>query len=122
MEFVIHDVESQQFWTKSDIVGKRLSVRLYGCLDMDTTPLLKAYLEPLLRDIQAGIVSEFEFYTSELYLMSSSSIICFATWVKSLKSMQNPCKVSFMTNPAFGWQRRALDPICSLANQIVSVD
>ena len=122
LEFVIRDVNSQLFWTKSMIVGTRLLVRLCGSLDMDTTPLLKSYLEPLLRDIQAGIVSEFEVDVRELYLMSSSSISCFATWTKSLKSLQNHCKVVFLTNPALGWQRRAIDPICNLAPQLVSVD
>jgi hypothetical protein len=89
---------------------------------MDATPLLKAYLDPLIRDIEAGIVAEFEFRTRDLYLMSSSAISCFATWVKQLKSLPNKCKVLFKTNPDLDWQRRTLDPIHRLALQIVWVD
>jgi hypothetical protein len=122
MQFVIRDVESQLFQTRSSIAGTRLVVELSGCLDMDTTPLLKTFLEALIRDIQAGIVAEFEFHTRELYLMSSSSISCFASWIKQLKLLSTKCTVLFRTNPDLDWQRRTLDPIRRLALQLVSID
>jgi len=77
---------------------------------------------PGVLDMKAGIVSEFEFDTSQLYLMSSSSISCFATWIRSLKALQTRCSVDFKTNPNLDWQRRTLDPLRRLAIQIVSID
>ena len=116
------DVESQLFRTSSSMVGKRLSVRMSGCLDMDATPQLADFLNALVKDIKAGIVNEFEFDTSQLYLMTSSSISCFATWIRLLKELQIRCCVNFKTNPDLGWQRRTLDPLCRLAIQIVSIE
>ena len=118
----ITDIESQLFNTSSSIVGNRLIVALSGCLDMDTTPLLKSFLEPLIRDLQAGIVSAIEFETGQLYLMSSSSISCFATWIKSLMNTQPEWRVTFKTNPNLSWQRRTLDPIRRLAEHLVSIE
>jgi len=118
----IIDVKSQLFNTSSSIVGNRLVVTLSGCLDMDTTPYLKSYLDPLIRDFQAGIVDAIEFDTGQLYLMSSSSISCFATWVKSFMNMRPEWRVTFKTNPNLSWQRRSLDPIRRLAEHMVSIE
>lgn len=118
----ITDIESQLFNTTSSIVGNRLIVTLSGCLDMDTTHYLKSFLEPLIRDFQAGIVSAIEFETGQLYLMSSSSISCFAAWIKSLMNTQPDWRVTFKTNPNLSWQRRSLDPIRRLAEHMVSIE
>lgn len=122
MSSLLPDVESQLFRTNSSMVGKRLFVRMAGCLDMEATPQLAAFLDALIKDIKAGIVNEFEFDASQLYLMSSSSISCFATWIRSLKMLPTRCCVEFKTNPNLGWQRRTLDPLRRLAIQIVSIE
>ncbi len=118
----ITDIKSQLFNTSSSIVGNRLIVMLSGCLDMDTTPYLKSFLDPLTQDFQAGIMSAIEFDTAQLYLMSSSSISCFATWIKTLMNTQPGWRVTFKTNPNLSWQRRSLDPIRRLAEHMVSIE
>jgi len=118
----VQDSAGEFFSTESSIVGKRLIAAFSGCLDMETTSRLKSFLDPLIRDVQAGIIREFEFDTSRLYLMSSASISCLATWIKSLKLAHPKCYVLFKTNPNLAWQRRALDPIQRMAAGIVAIE
>jgi hypothetical protein len=118
----IKDVAGGVFTTNSRIVGTKLIGELGGCLDMETAPSLKDYLNALLPEVDAGTLRTFEFDTEQLYLMSSSSISCWATWIKELKSRGPACRVIFRVNPKFAWQRRALEPIRRLAEETVSVE
>ena len=97
-------------------------VQLVGCLDMQTAPFLKRYLSQLVPEAERGALCEFEFHTEQLYLLSSSAISCLASWLKSIKAVEQACQVTFVTNANLGWQRRSLDPLRRLAEQIVRVE
>jgi hypothetical protein len=116
------DVKGEIFSTESQLSGQRLSVKLTGCLDMETAPSLERFLGILTQTVASEALREVEFDTAGLYLMSSSSISHVATWIKRLKSAPVPCRVKFKTNPNLAWQRRTLDSIRRVAESIVSVE
>ncbi len=118
-DFVVRDVSAEGFSTTSVVAAQRAETKLKGCLDMHTSPLLKNFLAQLMPPIKAGLVTGIDFDVQELYLMSSSAIGCFASWVKDLKELRATCRVKFRTNPNLTWQRRTLGPIRSFAEQIV---
>jgi hypothetical protein len=116
------DVNGEIFSTQSQLSGQRLSVKLTGCLDMETAPSLERFLGSLSQTVNRDGIREIEFDTGGLYLMSSSSISHVATWIKRLKGVPAPCRVKFKTNPNLAWQRRTLDSIRRVAENIVSVE
>ncbi len=118
----VADINGEVFNTRSELAGYRLSVKLAGCLDMETAPSLERYLSSLNRALSTDHVREVEFDTAGLYLMSSSSISHLATWIKRLKNVAPGCRIKFKTNPNLTWQRRTLDSIRRVAEAMVTVD
>jgi hypothetical protein len=116
------DVQGEIFSTHSELVAQRLFVKLTGCLDMETAPSLERFLGSLSRALTNDGVREIEFDTEGLYLMSSSSISHVATWLKRLKSVAPDSRIKFKTNPNLAWQRRTLDSIRRVAENMVEVD
>lgn len=116
------DILGDVFSTSSNLQGERIVVRLVGCLDMQTAPFLKRFLDQLGEPAPSDGVRELEFNTEQLYLMSSSAISCLASWLKVLKAGERVRSVKFVTNPNLGWQRRSLDPLRRLATTLVSIE
>jgi hypothetical protein len=107
--------------TKSILGHEQVSIELIGCLDMETTPSFAEFMARLTPHVVAGALREVRFDTAGLYLMSSSGISCFATFLKRVKQLEPPCQVTFRTSPEHAWQRRAFEPLQRLAG-IVSVE
>ena len=122
MSASVDDILGEVFSTSSQLLGDRVVVNLVGCLDMQTAPFLKRYLNQLTLEAERGALHEFEFNTEQLYLLSSSAISCLASWLKGLKAIEQICHVTFVTNSNLGWQRRSLDPLRRLAERIVRVE
>jgi hypothetical protein len=118
----VKDVTGEIFSTRSVLSGKRLTVQLSGCLDMETAPSLQEFLRTLTIARRTDLLREFEFDTADLYMMSSSSISHLASWIKGLKGASPGCQVKFKTNPNLAWQRRTLDPIRRVAEELVFVE
>lgn len=116
------DVKGFAFRTSSRIESGRLVVQLDGCLDMETVVDLRGFLERITDDLEAQIVNSFEFDTCQLYLMNSTAISCFASWVKRIKEMYPESRVKFRTNPNLPWQKRTLSSIRRVAERIVFVE
>jgi hypothetical protein len=117
----VDDILGDVFNTSTRLLGDRVVVDLVGCLDMQTAPLLKRFLNQLMPAAESGALRDFEFNTEQLYLLSSSAISCLASWLKSMRGIEQACRVTFVTNSNLGWQRRSLDPLRRLAERIVEV-
>jgi len=122
MSIVVDDVLGSAFSTKSSLSADRITVELVGCLDLDTAPLLRHFLVQLTRSAQAGELLAFEFNIEQLYLMSSSAISHFASWLKGMRTTEHVRQIKFRTNPNLSWQHRSLDPLRRLASQLVLVE
>ena len=122
MTAAIDDILGDAFSTKSSLAADTITVQLVGCLDLATAPLLRRYLSQLTRSAQAGELLEFEFNLEQLYLMSSSSISHFASWLKGLRTTELVRRVKFRTNPNSSWQQRTLDALRRLAGPLVKVE
>ena len=115
------DVRGEVFSTRSELSNQRLRVVLTGCLDMETAPDLEHFLANITRVLTREGVRDVEFEIAGLYLMSSSSISITAAWIKRLKTVAPSCRVKFKTNPNLAWQRRTLESIRRVAENMVEV-
>ena len=121
MTTTLGDVRGSVFSTRSELVGQRLRVVLTGCLDMETAPDLEHFLADVTHLLTSDGVRDVQFEIAGLYLMSSSSISITAAWIKRLKTAAPSCRVKFITNPNLAWQRRTLESIRRVAENMVSV-
>lgn len=121
MTVALGDVRGEVFSTRSELANQRLRVVLTGCLDMETAPDLERFLSDTTSVLASEGVRDVEFDIGGLYLMSSSSISVTATWIKRLKSVAPSCRIKFKTNPNLAWQRRTLESIRRVAENIVQV-
>jgi hypothetical protein len=103
------------------VSNQQLRVVLTGCLDMETAPDLERFLADATRLLTSEGVRDVEFEIAGLYLMSSSSISITAAWIKRLKGVAPSCRIKFKTNPNLAWQRRTLESIRRVAENMVSV-
>jgi hypothetical protein len=122
MTMVVDDVLGGAFSTKSSFSVEKITVELVGCLDLETAPLLRHFLQQLTRGVQSGELFEFEFNIEQLYLMSSSAISHFASWLKGVRTTPQVRRVKFRTNPNLSWQHRSLDALRRLAEPLVTVE
>lgn len=118
----IADLQGEVLSTKSVQSEGQLAVEIVGSLDMETTPRLREFLTALTPRLTADPVSELVFDTGQLYLMSSSAISCFASFLKQLRTASPGCAVIFRTSLAHGWQRRAFEPLRRLAEDRVTIE
>jgi len=118
---LVQDLQGDDFATKSAYRAGTLSVELVGSLDMETTPRLRNFLTRV-EEAAANTVQAIVFDATELYLMSSSAISCFASFLKRLKKLNHPFRITFRTNQAHTWQRRAFEPLARLAGEFVSIE
>jgi hypothetical protein len=122
MIFALSDLKGEVLSTRSELEGDRLSVAVIGCLDMETTPELRHFLQTLQGNTAGGTVRELIFDTEQLHLMSSSAISCFATFLKMVRTFAKPPHVTFRTNAAHTWQRRSFEPLRRLAEELVTIE
>ena len=118
----VTDLAGEAFSTKSVYQAGAFSVALVGYLDMETTPRLRDFLTLVAPEIAAGTINSVVFDATELYLMSSSAISCFASFLKDIKKLGRPCWITFRTNPTHGWQRRAFEPLVLLADKFATIE
>jgi|SRR6188768_2588505 len=116
------DLEGAVLSTISTVGNGKATVLVKGSLDLETTPRFKDFLTRLISEATGGKLQELVFDTAELYLMSSSAISSFASFLKGVKALQHRCLVTFRTSAAHGWQRRTFEPLRRLAEDIVRVE
>jgi hypothetical protein len=102
----------------------QLTVRFAGNADMETTPVLEAYLKELHEAALAGRIRMVIFDLAELDFMNSSSFKCFVSWVSVVVKLEPPerYEVRFLSNPELQWQRRSLEALARFAPDVVSID
>jgi anti-anti-sigma factor len=118
---LVQDLEGDDFATRSAYEDGTLSVKLVGSLDMETTPRLRHFLGRV-EEAAANTAQAVVFDATQLYLMSSSAISCFASFLKRLKGLNHPFRLTFRTNRALAWQRRAFEPLARLAGAFVTIE
>jgi hypothetical protein len=122
MTVKVEEITGEVFSTQSRSAGDKVTVRLIGCLDLETAPTLQKILNQLARAVDAGDLAEIEFEIENLYLLSSSAISYFASWLKTVRASGRVRLVKFKMNPNLAWQRRSLDALRRLAEPLVSLE
>jgi anti-anti-sigma factor len=116
------DLTGDVLSTSSTVGSGKATVVVKGSLDLETTPRFKEFLTKVISEATAAKLQEIVFDTAELYLMSSSAISSFASFLKGIKTLQHRCLIVFRTSATHSWQWRTFEPLRRLAEDIVRVE
>jgi hypothetical protein len=99
-------------------------VKFAGNADMAAVATLAAYLRLVHREAQSLQSKEVTFDLKELYFMNSSCFKSFVTWIDQVSSgsAEGLYKIKFLGNPKLHWQRRSLEALRCLAQNLVTVE
>jgi len=116
-------VQGNQFSAQVSTCDRHIQVTLTGTADL----LVSGQLEHLLRDVhikaQGCLADEVTVDVRELEFMNSSCLKSFVRWICAVQEQTAPEKyqIVFISSPSVGWQRRSLNALASLADDVVSV-
>jgi hypothetical protein len=99
-------------------------IKFAGNADMAAVATLAAYLRLVHREAQSLQVKEVTFDLKELYFMNSSCFKSFVTWIDlvSSGSTDGLYRIKFLGNAKLHWQRRSLEALRCLAQDVVTVE
>jgi hypothetical protein len=101
-----------------------LTVAFSGNADMSAVTPLSMFLSHVHAEALQLELEEVTFDLKELYFMNSSCFKSFVTWINSVSTgdPKRAYRIRFLANPQQYWQRRSLDALRRMAQNIVSVE
>jgi hypothetical protein len=101
-----------------------LTITFSGNADMTAVKPLSLYLSQVHAEALHLELEEVAFDLKELYFMNSSCFKSFVTWINSVSTGDPKLayRIRFLANPQQYWQRRSLDALRRMAQNIVTVE
>ena len=98
-------------------------VSLSGTADVTSRNQLDRFLREVHQEAQRRGAEEVTVDVRQLEFMSSSCLKCLVWWVTTVEDQPSNAKyrIVFMSSPSVYWQRRSLDALTCLADDIISV-
>jgi anti-anti-sigma factor len=120
----ITDVAGKFFSTASRCEGSALVVEMRGNADVEAVAALGGFLEQLDATAKRLGVDEAVLELHDLYFMNSTCMSLLMRRVSDLMKEQTTkrYKLRFRSNPNLRWQKRSLQALRSLAQEIVIVE
>jgi hypothetical protein len=122
MLLYVNEVKSGDFSITAKAVGSRLVVNLAGTADSTVIEPLRDYLGHTAKELSTGQFTSVEFDIHSLYLLNSSCLKVFATFVHELSNTGSVTCVCFGVSSTLAWQQRAIIPLERLAPRFVVVE
>jgi len=103
---------------------KTLTVTFTGNADMSAVRPLSLYLSHVHAEALELELNEVAFDLKQLYFMNSSCFKSFVTWINSVSTgdKARAYRIRFLSNPQQYWQRRSLDALRRMAQDIVTIE
>jgi hypothetical protein len=118
----IETVNKPGFSLTPSLVDGNLAIKFSGNADMAAMSTLAVYLRSVHGEAMQLGVREVTVDLTELYFMNSSCFKSFVTWIEAASSAgASAYRIKFLANPKLHWQRRSLEALRCLADDIVTV-
>jgi hypothetical protein len=105
-------------------IGDQITVRLSGNADMTVTTKLGPYLDRLHAEALRLGVKRLTFDIRELYFLTSSCLKAFATMLAAVAQLDAAKRytVRFLANSNLHWQRRSLEALRCVAQNVIEIE
>jgi len=111
------------FAANASVSERRIAVSLSGTADVTIRNHLDHFLREVHQEAQRSRAEEVTVDVRQLEFMNSSCLKCLVWWVSTVQEQpaEGKYKIIFVSSPSVYWQRRSLDALACLADDIISI-
>jgi hypothetical protein len=119
----IESIKGNRFSAQVSTGDRRVQINLTGTADLLVSGQLDALLRQVHLEAQRCPAEEVTVDVRGLEFMNSSCLKSFVRWICAVQEQTGSGKyrIVFLSSPSVGWQRRSLNALASLADEVVSV-
>jgi hypothetical protein len=102
---------------------RRILVSLTGTADLTVKSQLDRFLREVHAQAQRCLAEVVTVDVRQLEFMNSSCLKCFVWWISTVQEQAGEAKyrIVFITSPSVYWQRRSLNALACLADDIITI-
>jgi len=116
-------MKESDFSAQATVNDRRIQVSLVGTADLTIKAQLDHFLRQVHSEAQRCLAEEVTVDVRHLEFMNSSCLKSFVWWVSTVQEQPavGKYRIVFVSSPTVYWQRRSLNALACLANEIISV-
>ncbi len=116
-------MKENDFSAEANTSGQRIQVSLSGTADLTVRSQLDRFLRDVHSEAQRSRVEEVTVDVRQLEFMNSSCLKCFVWWISTVQEQaaEGRYRIIFVSSPTVYWQRRSLNALACLANELITI-
>lgn len=116
-------LRANDFAAQATASNRRIQVSLAGTADLTVKSQLDHFLREVHSEAQRCLAEEVTVDVRQLEFMNSSCLKSFVWWISTVQEQPGEAKyrIVFVSSPSVYWQRRSLNALACLANEIISI-
>jgi len=119
----VENMQEHDFAAHASADERSIHVDLSGTADLTVRSQLDRFLHDVHSEAQRCLAQEVTVDMRQLEFMNSSCLKCFVWWISTVQEQSGDGKyrIVFVASPSIYWQRRSLNALACLANEIISI-
>jgi hypothetical protein len=119
----VETLKENDFTADASTSERRIQVSLTGTADLTVKTQLDRFLRAVHTEAQRCLAEEVTVDVRQLEFMNSSCLKCFVWWISTVQEQpgEGKYRIVFVSSPSVYWQRRSLNALACLANDIITV-
>lgn len=119
----VETMKENDFAAQATANDRRIQVSLTGTADLTVKSQLDRFLRDIHSEAQRCLAEEVTVDVRQLEFMNSSCLKSFVWWVGAVQEQvgDGRYRIVFVSSPTVYWQRRSLNALACLANEIISI-
>ena len=123
MKSWVRTTTENDFAANASAAERKIAVSLSGTADFTIRNQLDHFLREVHQEAQRSRAEEVTVDVRQLEFMNSSCLKSFVWWISTVQEQAGDGKyrIVFVSSPSVYWQRRSLNALACLANEIISI-
>ena len=119
----VETLKENDFTADASTSERRIQVSLTGTADLTVKTQLDRFLRAVHTEAQRCLAEEVTVDVRQLEFMNSSCLKCLVWWISTVQEQpgEGKYRIVFVSSPSVYWQRRSLNALACLANDIITI-
>jgi len=119
----VETLKENDFTADASTSERRIQVSLTGTADLTVRGQLDRFLRAVHAEAQRCVAEEVTVDVRQLEFMNSSCLKCLGWWISTVQEQpgEGKYRIVFVSSPSVYWQRRSLNALACLANDIITI-
>ncbi len=119
----VEAMKEPDFAAHASTSDRRIQVSLAGNADLTVKSQLDHFLREVHNEARRCLAEEVTVDVRQLEFMNSSCLKSFVWWISTVQEQAGDgrYRIVFVSSPTVYWQRRSLNALACLANEIISI-